>query len=214
VRLTYGLVNRLFLRAPGTGITPGGTREFLTVELRQTSYSNPLASSRDSTYGSPSTGLRLSPIQLTARVSPLSTVETSARMEYDVATGHGLKLFTTSSTISGQAVSGTVAYSRSRPSPESSTSSYLSGSTSVNLAGGRTTGTYALSWDIARGYVVSQSVLATYMAQCCGLQMEFQNFSYPRNANFPIPSDRRFNVAVVLAGLGTFSNFFGAFGGQ
>jgi LPS-assembly protein len=213
-RFTYGVVNRFFLRAPGFGAAPGATREFLTVELRQTGYTDPRSSSRDTTYSSPSSDATLSPIQLTTRVSPAAAIDASTRLEYDVARGHGLKLFTTSGTVSGEAVSGTVAYNRSRSSPESTPNSFLSGSTSVRFQGGRTTGTYGLSWDIARGYVVSQSVAATYMAQCCGLQVEFQNFSFPRDAGFPIPSDRRFNVAVVLAGLGTFSNFFGAFGGQ
>ena len=32
--------------------------------------------------------------------------------------------------------------------------------------------------------------------------------------NLAIPSDTRFNFGFILAGLGTFSNFFGAFGGQ
>jgi hypothetical protein len=52
------------------------------------------------------------------------------------------------------------------------------------------------------------------MAQCCGFEVEVQNYNYPATTGFPIPADRRFNVSFVLAGLGTFSNFFGAFGGQ
>ena len=50
------------------------------------------------------------------------------------------------------------------------------------------------------------------VAQCCGVQAEFQQFNYP--IGFPISADRRINFAFVLAGLGTFSNFFGAFGGR
>ena len=88
-----------------------------------------------------------------------------------------------------------------------------SGSTSLRLAQGKVTGLYALSWDIARGYVVSQTVAGQYMAQCCGFTMEAQVFSYPENAGFPVQADRRINVAVVLAGLGKISSFFGAFGG-
>ena len=53
----------------------------------------------------------------------------------------------------------------------------------------------------------------SYLAQCCGIQADFQKFNYPQFAYFPIASDLRFNVSFVLAGLGTFSNFFGAFGG-
>ena len=52
------------------------------------------------------------------------------------------------------------------------------------------------------------------MAQCCGVQAEFQQFNYPTGFGLPISTDRRINVAFVLAGLGTFSNFFGAFVGR
>ena len=87
-------------------------------------------------------------------------------------------------------------------------------SSSVTLLQGQARGAYALTWDIGRSEILNQSVGMTYLAQCCGLQAEFQKFNYPQSGpNFPIPSDRRFNVSFVLAGLGTFSNFFGAFGG-
>ena len=54
--------------------------------------------------------------------------------------------------------------------------------------------------------------MASYMAQCCGVQADFQTVNYPDNPAFPLRFDRRFNFSVVLAGLGTFSNFFGVFG--
>jgi hypothetical protein len=79
---------------------------------------------------------------------------------------------------------------------------------------GRASGTYALSWDIGRAYIVSQSIIGSYLAQCCGLQVELQKFNYPESSGIPIASDTRFNFGFILAGLGTFSNFFGAFGGQ
>jgi hypothetical protein len=93
-------------------------------------------------------------------------------------------------------------------------SNFVSTYTTLRWLDGRANGTYSLSWDIARGYVVSQSVVGSYLAQCCGLQLEFQKFNYPQTTGFPIGSDTRFNVGFILAGLGTFSNFFGAFGGQ
>jgi hypothetical protein len=80
---------------------------------------------------------------------------------------------------------------------------------------GRATGTYNISWDIARSYVVSQGVVMSYLAQCCGLTMEFQKWNYASvGSNLAIPTDMRFNFGFILAGLGTFSNFFGAFGGS
>jgi hypothetical protein len=79
---------------------------------------------------------------------------------------------------------------------------------------GRARGAYGLTWDIGRAGILNQTVGLSYLGQCCGLQAEFQKFKYPQaSAGFPIASDRRFNLSFVLAGLGTFSNFFGAFGG-
>ena len=57
--------------------------------------------------------------------------------------------------------------------------------------------------------------IAFYNAQCCGVSFEYQAFNYPNNPNqFLLPSDRRFNMSFTLAGVGSFSNFFGAFGGS
>jgi hypothetical protein len=33
-------------------------------------------------------------------------------------------------------------------------------------------------------------------------------------SNLRVPQDRRFNLSFTLAGIGTFSNFLGAFGGK
>ena len=79
---------------------------------------------------------------------------------------------------------------------------------------GRTSLLYALNWDIDAKYIYSQSVGAAYLAQCCGVQADFQIVNFPPSLRSAVPQDRRFNFAFVLAGLGTFSNFFGFFGGQ
>jgi hypothetical protein len=43
----------------------------------------------------------------------------------------------------------------------------------------------------------------------------YQTFNFQGAAfNFGVPQDRRFNLSFTLAGIGTFSNLFGAFGGQ
>jgi len=84
----------------------------------------------------------------------------------------------------------------------------------MNMLQGRARGAYSLTWDIGRAGILNQSIGMSYLAQCCGIQAEFQKFKFPQaRSDFPIPSDRRFNVSFVLAGLGTFSNFLGAFGG-
>jgi hypothetical protein len=90
----------------------------------------------------------------------------------------------------------------------------MSGSTSMSFRQNRVRATYALSWDIERDYVVSQRMSASYLAQCCGFEVDYQRYNYTVLSGAPIPSDRRLNFSFILAGLGTFSNFFGAFGGQ
>ena len=211
-RLTYGLTNRFMYRGKTVEGGRGQTREFITVGIQQTYYTNAESSKFDTSYSSSNSGrkpVNLSPVSLNARVSPSSRVDANTRLEYDV-NGLGLASLGVGSTVSAGLASGSLQFSRQHLSTNSKPNSYFSGSTSLHTPNGHFTGTYALSWDLTHSTIVTQNVLATYMAQCCGLQMEFQNFHLVSSA--PIPSDRRFNLSFVLAGLGTFSNFFGAFG--
>ena len=149
-------------------------------------------------------------VALNVRVSPSNVFNLTTRAEYDVS-GSGLQVFTTGSNMNVGVSSFSLNYSRQHYRDNSDPDSYLSASSGVRLREGRVRGTYDLSWSISQGYIVSQRINAAYMAQCCGLQFEFQRYNYP--TSYVIPADRRFNFSFVLAGLGTFSNFFGAFGG-
>ena len=214
-RLNYGLTNRLFYRSRPVDGGRSQTREFVTVGVAQTFYTDRQSSLYDTSYVSYSrrpSAVDLSPVALTARFSPTLGFDANARAEYDVS-GNGLQILSVGSTFSGQAYSNNLSYSRQRPSPASEVSSILSGSSSVRFKEGRVTGLYSLSWDIARGYVQSQTLGWSYMAQCCGIQADAQIFSYAPGSGVPFPSDRRFNVSVVLAGLGNVPVFFGALGG-
>ena len=213
-RFTYGLTNRMMYRGKTVDGVRGSTREFVTIGIQQTYYSNSESSKYDTSYSSSNTGRKpvsLSPIALTTRVSPSSKIDANTRVEYDVS-GLGLAILGVGSSITAGLSTGSIQFSRQHLDRRSPTSSYFSGSTSLRSPNSHFTGTYALSWDITHSTIVTQNVLGTYMAQCCGLQFEFQKFHLYSAA--PIPSDRRFNVSFVLAGLGTFSNFFGAFGGN
>ena len=215
-RVTYGLTNRLFSRsAPSAGARSSSTRELVTVGLQQTYYSQPEASRYDGTYVSAQgAGAErdLSPVAMTVRVSPSALFDTNARLEYDVF-GGGLQTVTTGVTVNAARSGLTLNYSRQRLEPALPANSFASASARTRLLDDRLSTSYTISLDVARRYVVSQGVVAAYMAQCCGIQGEFQQFNYPAGIGVPIPSDRRINVSFVLAGLGTFSNFFGAFGG-
>jgi hypothetical protein len=216
-RFTYGLTNRLLLRSrPREGVV-AAARELLSVGVQQTYYTDKLGSQYDPTYASSVQGRKLvdlSPVALTVRYAPTLATSVSGRSEYDVSGGGLQSLSATGSaaTIGGHSVSASL--SRRRLSQQSPAETYLSASTNLRFLEGRASTNYSLSWDISRGTVVSQSVHTTYYAQCCGFGVEFQNYNYPRvSSSFPIPADRRINFSFTLAGLGTFSNFFGAFGG-
>ena len=188
----------------------------MTIGVQQTYYNEPLASIYDTNYvsGHPKQ-VSLSPIAITTRFSPTFNFDTIARVEYDV-NGYGMQTLSTGATLNSQRASGNVTFSRSRPSPSIQPSTFLTGSTGLRLRDGRVTSQYVINWDVARGYVVNQTIATSYMAQCCGIQAEFQNFNYQPSSgltSFGLPSDRRFNISLVLAGLGSISNFFGAFGG-
>jgi LPS-assembly protein len=213
-RLTYGLTNRFLYRTRTTGAAAGSSHEFLSINLQQTYYSNNDASRFDPQYSGSTNRVKsvdLSPIALTARFSPGSAVSANTRVEYDVS-GLGMQTVSLGGSVNSSSNTANVSYSRVNYS--TSSQQYLTASNSLRLAEGRATASYALNWDLGRAYIVSQSVTVAYLAQCCGIQMEYQQYNFPELTAFPVSADRRFNFGVVLAGLGTFSNFFGAFGGQ
>jgi hypothetical protein len=220
-RLNYGLTNRVLVRkaAPdGAGAAANSAaapRELLSVGITQSYYTDPRASQFDLAYQS-SYGARaassFSPIALTARASPTAFTSGTLRLEYDQQEG----------AVQGFSATGNSTYGAAQVSAGWSTrrlsdtlrDSALNAATTINLLDGRTGGTYVLNWDITRGYIIQQRWVGFYNAQCCGVAVEYQEYNFPSfDPRFPIPRDRRFNLSFTLAGIGTFSNFFGAFGG-
>ena len=213
---TYGLTNRLLRRdRPREGASTGA-REFLQIAVQQTYYSNPEASQSDPTYASSLQGrslVDLSPVALTVRYSPTPGTSAALRMEHDVS-GGGVQSLSASGNVQLGRHSAGASLSRRRIVATQPAETFLGGTGIVSFLQGRLGGRYAMNWDIARSYMVSQTLSASYFAQCCGFAVEFQNYNYPQlSSSFPIPADRRMNFSFTLAGLGTFSNFFGAFGG-
>ncbi|MGH9348081.1 MAG: LPS-assembly protein LptD, partial [Vicinamibacterales bacterium] len=216
-RLTYGLTNRLLRRdRPREGVA-AGAREFLSVSVQQTYYSDSQTSRFDPNYASSVSSrapVALSPVALTVRYSPTQATTASTRIEHDV-NGGGMQSLSASGSVYAGSQSVNASLSRRRYDKTRDAETHLSAGGTAGFLEGRLAGTYALSWDITRRYIVSQTMSATYFAQCCGFSVEFQNFNYPQiSSSFPLPADRRINFSFTLAGLGTFSNFFGAFGGN
>jgi LPS-assembly protein len=225
--VTYGLTNRLLVRPrprvdPVTGAIPTTattTREFLSLAIQQTYYSQTEATQFDFSYVSASRLPRVghySPVALSLRSQPWANVTATSRVEYDFQSGTPISTGVQGSAgpIRGVEVNGDL--SRVFRQQLATGSKVFD---TVVRAGSRVTAramraSYSITRDINRGYNVQQSVGWSYNAQCCGLAVDYQAFNYPELAAlFPVSADRRIHLSFTLAGLGTFQNMFGAFGG-
>ena len=86
--------------------------------------------------------------------------------------------------------------------------------TATGTTGGTVRGLYEFNYDVLRGRYLQQRTRVEYNAQCCGVRVEYQYFNFAGLGHRAvIPQDRRINLSFTLAGLGTFANVLGAFGG-
>jgi lipopolysaccharide assembly outer membrane protein LptD (OstA) len=217
-RIQYGLANRVLVRkAPAGGTaSPAASapRELLTVTVNQSYYTDASARRFDNSYQSNNAIIgdetHFSPISVGVRSSPTALTTASMRMELDQ---QDFRLRTISASGSSNYRMAQVNIGWTRTSYETALAqSALNAATTINLKQGRTGGTYALDWDITRGYLIQQRWIGFYSAQCCGVTFEYQQFKFAQTVA-GVPQDRRFNIGFTLAGIGTFSNFFGALGG-
>jgi LPS-assembly protein len=225
-QVSYGLANRLLARKAAAPAPEGGPAqagaplEVLTVSVRQTYYTDPLSSRFDNqySYGYLNRPANLfSPIALLARGAPAESLAVDFRLEYDPVKGAKIRLpgFGLNGTLRLPSVDATAGWSRnSYATGQATTASanYLQSGANVRLLDGRIGGQVSFNYDIGRAALLNQRYIGFYNAQCCGISFEYQAYNYPAASNIPVPKDRRFNLAFTLAGIGTFSNFLGAFG--
>jgi len=217
--MTYGLNNRLYAKKQSS-------REILTVSLTQTYYSQASAASVDQNYQSATFNPALipptnfSPVALTVRTSPTLTTDVSMRMEYNTHT-HSMPILSASGSITQGWVTGNAQWSVQHSTPLQitdaviTTSHFINGGATVRKPGNAFGGTYQFNYDILHTAFVSQTIIGHYNTQCCGVIVEYQKFNYGQQSATAIgvPRDHRFNLSFTLAGIGTFSDLFGAFGG-
>jgi len=220
-RIGYGLANRFLVRKGGADSGNAGVPiEMLTVNVRQSYYTDATASQFDPSYSygnqyrKPSP---FSPVSITARGAPTDTIGVDFRMEYDPTSDAEKKMlgFGLNGVIRTPMIESTAGWSRQAfsNSAGAGSSNYLNQTTSLKLRDGQYGGTVTFNYDIARSILLNHRYIAFYNAQCCGISFEYQEFDYSANPNILVPKDRRFNMSFTLAGVGSFSNFFGAFGG-
>jgi hypothetical protein len=218
-RISYGLTNRVLVRKTpsdaGASAIAAAPRELVSVSLTQSYYTDSRASQFDNNYQSSCytqtcVASNFSPVALTARAAPTALTGATLRLEFDQK---DLALRAINATGNSNYRMVQVAAGWSRRISQLYTDNSINASTTVSLAGGRTGGSYILNWDIGRGYIIQQRWTGFYNAQCCGIMAEYQEYNVPSGLLLG-PRDRRFNLSFTLAGIGSFSNFFGAFGGR
>jgi LPS-assembly protein len=224
-QVNYGLTNRVLVRRDTEGQPQAGApRELLSVSLRQSYYTDEEASKYDNSYSygyanrNPNA---FSPIALTARATPANPLAIDYRVEYDPVpvdeTSPRLLGMSLNGTLRAENADVTAGWTRQAYASVDRTSNannFIQTAANLRFAGSKYGGNVTFNYDVARSTLVNQRYVAFYNAQCCGVSFEFQSFNYPQDANrFFLPADRRFNMSFTLAGVGSFSNFFGAFGG-
>jgi LPS-assembly protein len=211
-RLGYGLTNRLYSKKETS-------REVLAVAISQNYYTNEQAAQVDPQY---QTGFntrplsKYSPVAFAVRASPTDRYQSDFRTEWDHTTGtfqsvaaNGVVNATNVQASGGWTLSKNIP--RLIGDPITTSSHYLQGSMTLRSTTNKVGGTYSFHYDLFRDQFLQQRYFAYYNAQCCGVLVEYQTYNI---VGLAIPQDRRFNVSFTLAGIGTFSNFLGAFGGQ
>lgn len=212
-RSTYGLTNRLYAKKDVA-------REVLTVNLSQTYYTDPNAALYDRQYQSSFTGVRPSKfgaVVLQTRATPTERLQAELRAEYDHTAGALRTIAANGSFVDGNWLYLQAGWSQRRFIEDlpgfndpARADHYLSATANLRGFRNRIGGSYAFNYDIRNDRYLHQRYNAYYNAQCCGIGFEYQTFNLLGSlVTSGLAKDRRFNISVTLAGIGTFSNLFG-----
>ena len=218
-KVVYGLNNRLYAKRKTA-------REVFSVRVSQTYYTDELSAAVDAQYQSgfnpnlpPS---HLSPVNIQAHVSPDTKLDATFSTDYDTQV-HAIRNVAANGSWHAGWVQTTAGWSQQRYIPNlpgynnpDASLNFINTSTSVRKPGNALGGTYSFNYDLKRQMFLNQRYVLYYNSQCCGVGVEYQTFTYGTvlAGLTGIPQDHRFNITFTLAGVGTFSNLLGAFGGQ
>jgi hypothetical protein len=161
-------------------------------------------------------------VALVVRASPTDRFQANFRTEWD-PTAHTLRTLAANGTFSAsQWLQTSAGWSQRRyikglpgfDNPDQA-NNYLNADVTLRGPGNHIGGVYSFNYDLRQDTFLQQRIVAFYNTQCCGVGIEYQTFNFTGTAiGVTVPKDRRFNLSFTLAGIGTFSNVLGAFGGS
>ncbi len=220
--IQYQLTNRVLARRKVAGAAPGSSsviREILSVDLSQTYYSNALASVYDPAYQTGATTSAPSPfsaLQLRVNSRPTDTASAQFQMSIDPKY-RAIQTLNASGTLDSKHVQLTAGWSKreaiegSPDYPEALADHYLNAATTIKTSDNHIGGSYVFNFDVKDASFLQQRIMVYYNSQCCGISFDWQTITTPL---LSVPSDRRLGISFTLAGIGSFANPLGSFGGS
>jgi hypothetical protein len=197
--------------------------------MRQSYYTNALAAKYDPQYQSSFAGLYnydvppspYSPIQISAIARPSDTTSAQLRMEYDTRF-NAVRTYSASGRLDQAIADVTASWSKRQVIPglpefadPERADHFLGATANVHDRDYRVGGTYMFNYDVLRGYFLQRRYRMFYNTQCCGVAFEMQTIDLSHFSSIGFAqSDRRMSINFTLAGIGTFSNPLGSFGGS
>jgi LPS-assembly protein len=195
-------------------------KEILNASISQTYFSNLLAAAygqQDSStglYNAPAAS-PFSPIALTVTGQPVDYATVGFRTRYDTHFGT-LREYGVSGGLTRPLVQVNAGWNKRSLIPglpgydtPASVTNYLNASANLTHPNKHFGGSYAANLDLKFSRFLQQRYLVYYNSQCCGISFDYQTVG----AGLGLPSDRRFGFSFTLAGIGSFANPFGSFGG-
>lgn len=223
--IQYGLRNRLYAKRMQDGVAGQATQIF-GLNVQQTYYTDARASQFDPAYVSSLyvpvvKPQKLSPISVDATLSPTDTLSASFRTEYNTYASTFVSFSAAGTLRLSDWLSTTTSWNKRNFGPGgvglASINHYLNQDTSVSFNKNRIGAHLSFNWDLGNNKFLQRKITGFYNAQCCGVILEYQTFDFSglflAGYSLRAVKDHRFSVGVTLAGIGTFSNIFGALGG-
>jgi LPS-assembly protein len=218
---SYGLNNRLYAKRKVGQLSQA--QEILALEISQTYYTNSAASQVDPRYSSSTTTTtpsNFSPIAVNLRATPQQTVNASVRAEID-SKYHSLRTLSANGTFNWrQQLQATAGWTHSFYIAElpgyddrANLTNYLNVQTNLQTRDRKYGAIYSFNYDILRSTMLQERISGFYNAQCCGIAIEYQRYSFAGLPSYVVPAENRFFLSFTLAGLGNFSPFSGGLGG-
>ena len=91
---------------------------------------------------------------------------------------------------------------------------FISGGTTVRSRNNHLGASYRLTYDLKDREFVDQRIGAYYNSQCCGVSVDWQSMDTPLWTPQGVPQNTQLAISFTLAGIGSFSNPLGSFGGR